>query len=131
MNSWKDRYGYPFYYVWVPVLLFVAAFVLLVFSVLPARAQHTHEGAVGKFYKNWMMPDNRNVSCCHDQDCSSTESKTENGKLYAKRDGHWLEVPASKIERERDPPDAGAHLCARPSGIGTYTVFCYIAAAGG
>lgn len=98
-----------------------------------ARAQngHTHEGAVGRFYQSWVMPDAPKVSCCHDQDCSPAASKFEDGKWYAMRGDEWVVIPDSKIERERDSPDGRSHLCGRPSLSGNgFSVFCFVRGGG-
>lgn len=94
----------------------------------PANSQeagHTHAGAVGQFYQSWMQPDNRNVSCCHDQDCAPAMSRIRDGQLEAERNGKWFSVPAPKIELDRDSPDGRSHLCARDTWTG-FTVFCFI-----
>jgi hypothetical protein len=46
---------------------------ILILAVGPAIAQENHHPARDhaiheRFYSTWMMPDNRNVSCCHNQD---------------------------------------------------------------
>lgn len=91
-----------------------------------AQEGHTHEGVVGRFYSTWTMPDNRDVSCCHEQDCKPASSKFENGSWFARLsdDGGWIRIPAQKIERDRDSPDGRSHLCGRRS-IGEFTVFCF------
>jgi hypothetical protein len=84
-----------------------------------------------KFYKTWMMPDNRAVSCCHDQDCAPAQSKLVNGTWYARHsdDEEWAEVPTRKIETERDSPDGRSHLCKQSYLAGTY-VYCFLPANG-
>lgn len=81
-----------------------------------------------KFYSTWQMPDNRAMSCCHNEDCSPAESKFENGQWLARKAGRedWMSVPASKIERERDSPDGRSHLCARGTAI-----YCFAPGFGG
>lgn len=119
-------------------LIFSAAcFVALLFlmSAYCARAAegHTHEGAVGKFYQSWMMPDNRGVSCCHDQDCAPAASRLVNGKWEAERDGEWVQIPDQKVETERDSPDGRSHLCGKrysAFGNGGVAVFCFVPGAG-
>jgi hypothetical protein len=89
-----------------------------------------------KFYQNWMMPDNRSISCCHDEDCAPAESKFENGRWLTRKvgdDGDFTPVPPGKIERDRDTPDGRSHICGRRYGFngGEFTVFCFIPGAGG
>ena len=57
----------------------------------PSRNQAIHE----RFYSTWMMPQNRNVSCCHNQDCSPAEARSENGDWFARKVGEsdWAYVP--------------------------------------
>jgi len=55
-------------------------------------------GAAWSFYKNWMMPDNRSVSCCSEGDCDPTEAKLQDGIWFARRrEGKWLRVPPDAI----------------------------------
>jgi hypothetical protein len=63
-----------------------------------------------------MMPDNRRVPCCDNQDCSPAESKIENGNWVARKvgdDGNWTVIPPEKIEHDRVSPDGRSHLCSR------------------
>lgn len=112
------------------LILIIAGLVALMFVLVAhfAHAQdgHTHEGALGKYYSTWMMPDNPAVSCCSNQDCSPAASKFENGKWYAERDGIWHAIPENKIERERDSPDGRSHLCGRIGYSGQFTPFCFV-----
>jgi hypothetical protein len=119
-----------------------------VFGILAAlfigsvRAQEHHGHAPQdmaiheKFYSTWMMPDNRGVSCCHNEDCSPAESRFENGHWLARKvgdDGDWTAVPDGKVERDRDTPDGRSHICGRRyqwSG-NEFSVFCFIPGAGG
>lgn len=87
-----------------------------------------------KFYNSWMMPDNRAVSCCHDQDCRPAEARMVNGQWMARQegdDGDFTPIPPNKIETERDTPDGRNHLCGRRNGPHDFTTFCFIAGAGG
>lgn len=82
-----------------------------------------------RFYSSWDRPDMPGVSCCNKEDCYPTEAKFERGSWYAKQreNGEWMKVPPEKIERNRDAPDARAHVCASKWGY----VYCFISAAGG
>lgn len=121
---------------WFGIVALVVVVVLVIFGCAVAFAidGHTHEGPTGQFYKSWMMPDNRKVSCCHDQDCKPAEAKFENGRWIARHAGEggaFTPVPQSKIEQERDSPDGRNHLCARRDGFGGITIFCFLPAPGG
>lgn len=90
-----------------------------------------------KFYSNWMMPSNRDVSCCHNQDCEPAESRFENGHWLARKvsepDKEFTPIPDEKIEHDRDSPDGRSHICGRRYGFngGELTVFCFLPASGG
>lgn len=87
-----------------------------------------------KFYNSWMMPDNRAISCCHDQDCRPAEARMVNGQWMARQDGDdgdFTPIPPNKIETERDTPDGRNHLCGRRNSPHDFTTFCFIAGAGG
>jgi len=83
-----------------------------------------------------MMPDNRTVPCCNNQDCSPAESRVEDGNWVARKvgsDGSWTVVPPAKVEHDRESPDGRSHLCSRridwpwtlKLGFGD-SVFCFI-----
>jgi hypothetical protein len=100
----------------------------------PARDMEIHH----KFYNTWMMPQNRTVSCCHEEDCAPAESKFENGQWLARKDSEpnaeFTPVPPERIEKERDTPDGRSHVCGRRYGFsgGTaLTIFCFLPGAGG
>lgn len=98
----------------------------------PPQDMAIHE----KFYSTWMMPNNRSVSCCHNEDCSPAESKFENGQWLARKvgdDGEFTPIPPERIERDRDSPDGRSHLCGRRYGFnsGGMTVFCFAPGIGG
>jgi hypothetical protein len=89
----------------------------------PVEHQSLHE----KFYRDWMMPDNRSISCCHDEDCKPAQSRQLNGKWQARHSDadEWSDVPAYKIETERDSPDGQSHLCGGRLGTGLlFIAFC-------
>ena len=99
----------------------------------PPQDQAIHE----RFYSTWMVPNNRTMSCCHEQDCSPAESRVEDGNWVARKvggDGDWVAVPPEKIERDRESPDGRSHLCSRR--VLTYKpgdeqlVLCFIPGAG-
>lgn len=87
---------------------------------LGAIAQEHHHptetitGATAKFYETWKRPDMPEVSCCNLQDCYATPSRHHDGKVQAlhRESGEWLDIPADKIEVNRDSPDGLSHLCA-------------------
>lgn len=125
------------------VIFITASVISLVFFVtaLVGRAQgQEHHGhrlqdmeLHHKFYNSWMMPDNRAISCCHDQDCRPAEARMVNGQWMARQDGDdgdFTPIPPDKVETERDTPDGRNHLCGRRDGR-NFTTFCFIAGAGG
>ncbi len=129
-----------------PILVAVGMVLLLIWSAIPAMAQHAGHPPQDmeihrKFYSTWQMPDNRAVSCCHDEDCFPAQAKFVNGTWFArKEDGDdWIEIPKNKVDiglpDSRDPPDGRAHLCGRKytfmGSSGGFTVFCFTAGAGG
>lgn len=115
-------------------LIVMGAILIFLYSVDITKGEegHTHHGAVGKFYQSWMQPDNRSISCCHDQDCAPAQSRLVDGRWQARNsdDEEWLDIPARKVETERDSPDGQSHLCKRSSQWGSF-VYCFLPAAGG
>jgi hypothetical protein len=114
---------------------------ILILAVGPAIAQEGHhplrdQAIHERFYSTWMMPDNRSVSCCHNQDCSPAEARLENGNWIARKVGEddWAAIPPEKIEYDRDSPDGRSHLCGRRFTHENYgkrlTIFCFIPGAG-
>lgn len=124
-------------------LLILSFFALVIALGTIALAQEKHHGHPAKdmpiherFYSNWMMPDNRGVSCCHNEDCAPAEAFRKDGKWFARKEGTggaYSEIPPQKVETERDSPDGRSHLCERRYGTsaGVPTVFCFIPGAGG
>lgn len=114
------------------------AFLGLAVATGPAFAQDhnghqpEHQSLHSRFYSTWMRPDNRNISCCHDKDCAPAQSKLVNGQWHARNSDAepWLEIPESRIERERDSPDGQSHLC-KTGALGNSYVYCFLPAAGG
>jgi hypothetical protein len=113
---------------------------ILILAVGPAIAQEGHhpsrdQAIHERFYSTWMMPQNRNVSCCHNEDCSPAEARLEDGNWIARKVGEvdWAYVPPEKIEYDRDSPDGRSHLCGRHffrNGIDELAVFYFIPGAG-
>ena len=98
----------------------------------PPKDQAIHE----RFYSTWMMPDNRTVPCCNNEDCSPAETRVEDGNWVARKvggDGYWTVIPPAKVEHDRESPDGRSHLCSRrinwpwtlKLGLGD-SVFCFI-----
>ncbi len=121
------------------VALFLVVVALVFFSVSKALAQEHHHrpqdaNLHDQFYKTWMMPENRSISCCHDQDCQPAQAYEKDGSWYAKQDGDdkgFTKIPPQKIEQERDSPDGRSHLCGRRYFFsGEFTVFCFLPAGG-
>jgi hypothetical protein len=130
------------------ILAVVAVTVIAVLVVLAAKAfaqePHKHRpqdlAIHHKFYKTWMMPDNRAVSCCHDDDCQPAEARRlPNGQWEARQEGDkgdFTPIPPRKVDMglpdSPDAPDARAHLCGRRAGpTSDFFVYCFIAGQGG
>lgn len=121
--------------------VFTVAFILVGMMSCARAQEHKHPpqdaGIHHQFYSTWMMPSNRSVSCCHDEDCFPSQSKMVDGAWYARKtdDEEWTKIPSERIERDRDSPDGRSHLCGRKytyMGAGNgFTVFCFIVGAGG
>jgi hypothetical protein len=125
--------------------VFTLAFILVGMSSC-AQAQHVGHPPQDmelhrKFYSTWMMPDNRRVSCCHDEDCSPAQAKKVNGTWFARKtdNDEWVQIPQNKVDiglaDSPDVPDARALLCGRKFaggfGADVFTVFCFTAGQGG
>ena len=117
------------------IAIVVAMIMLFSASLYPLLGQeHRHPpqdaGIHHKFYSTWMMPSNRAVSCCHDEDCFPAQAKYDGENWYARKDDseEWIKVPRERIEKDRDSPDGRSHLCGRTYGFsnGEFTVFCFI-----
>lgn len=136
------------------VTMIVLGLLLLVFFGRRVNAQEP-EAMVGhppqdmaihdKFYNTWMMPKNRQVSCCHKKDCSPAEAYLGKDGLWMARKtgpGHeedgFVQVPAEDVEHDRDNPDGRNHLCSHeygptpttPGMSKGSTVYCFIAGEG-
>lgn len=119
-------------------LVCMGALIIFLYSVDLTRGQEhrhppQHEALHHKFYKTWMQPDNRSISCCHDQDCAPAQSRKSTDGGWQSRhsdDEEWVDIPARKVEQERDSPDGQSHLCKLKTFHGTY-VYCFLPAAGG
>jgi hypothetical protein len=127
---------------WRWLLMFLVAVIVLVVLASAVLADEPHKHRPQdlelhhKFYKTWMMPDNRAVSCCHDDDCQPAEARQlPNGQWEARQEGdngNFTPVPQRKVEFDRDSPDGRNHLCGRRYGpAAEFTVYCFIAGAGG
>lgn len=118
----------------------VLGLIIFLYNVNFSLAQEHHhrpEEAANhtKFYRTWMMPDNRSVSCCHDEDCRAAEAYMKDGKWYARQDGddgNFTSIPTNKIEQDRDSPDGRSHLCGKRYAFAgnDFTVFCFLPASG-
>lgn len=122
---------------WRIILVGLFSLVVLIVLLCVAFAQEPHQHRPqdlelhNKFYRTWMQPDNRAFSCCHEDDCAPAQSKLVDGKWFARNsdDEEWVEVPARKVETERDSPDGRSHLCKQKFLAGTY-VYCFLPADG-
>lgn len=103
--------------------------------------QGDHHPLHRDFYRHWMQPGvSPPVSCCNARieqqgvevgDCEPTEARLIAGRWYARlpHAGPFVEVPESRILRERNPTQDGtdAHLCWSPVG----GVLCFVPPFGG
>lgn len=107
---------------------------IAILMVIKAFAQHPpeHQSLHDRFYRGWMMPDNRQVSCCSEKDCAPAQSRLVDGRWQARNsdDEEWVNIPPNKVETERDSPDGRSHLC-KLKMIGSTYVYCFLPAAGG
>lgn len=127
------------------ILAFLIGFTLMGMLQQARGDDHKHppqDAAIHeKFYKKWMMPTNRAVSCCHDEDCKPAEAYMKDGRWYARHvgdPGPFNLIPKDRVDMglpdSPDPPDARSHLCGRRYGGGfnnnEFSVFCFIAGNG-
>lgn len=122
--------------------LYTLAVLFLGFAAGRASAQdgtRPHHPLHHDFYRHWMRPDGMG-SCCNARmvvqgvevgDCEPTEARLIAGRWYARlpHEGPFIEVPASRILRERNPTQDGtdAHLCwTQGSGV-----LCFVPPFGG
>ena len=124
------------------IMIGAVVVVSLMFVVVAAFADEPHKHRPQdleihkRFYNTWTMPDNRAISCCHDQDCQPAEAHQKpDGTWEARQEGDqgsFTPIPPKKVEQDRDSPDGRNHLCGRRLGIGNdFYVYCFIAGAGG
>lgn len=113
----------------IVVLLCIAAIIFYLFAVRPAsghedlRGMHGHHhGRLHSWYQTLMRPDMPSVSCCSSTDCTPTRAERRGDAWWAMRNGEWVEIPASKINRE-DSIDTQAHICFPASYEG---IFCFV-----
>ncbi len=121
----------------------VAIFVFLA-TITIVYGQHTHEGAVGNFYKTWRQPDlvnlgSRYVSCCGEADCRPIYDFKKTGAPYGawairviNNDltiSQWYTVSDRVWEDQtpdpRESPDGRGHAC-----INAGRVVCAVRASG-
>jgi hypothetical protein len=51
------------------------------------------------------------MSCCNNEDCRPTVSRTVGDAVQVEVDGEWATVPPEKIVKSPSP-DLGSHVCA-------------------
>ena len=121
--------------------LYTLAVLFLGFAAGRASAQSGHHPLHHDFYRNWMQPGvSPPASCCNARvtvqgvevgDCEPTEARLIAGRWYARlpHGGPFIEIPESKILRERNPTQDGAdgHLCWTP----LTGVICFVPPFGG
>lgn len=112
--------------------LLLATIMLCVFAYEAHGQEHHHPPQDAqiheKFYSTWMMPDHPSSSCCNKEDCYPTEARFKRGQWWARQreTGQWMRIPPEKVERDRDSPDARAHVCASKAGY----VYCFVVGGG-
>ena len=111
-----------------------AALVYALFAIIPAQAQDHHRWH--QYYKKWLQP-GTTVSCCDARiiqggkdmigDCEPARFEIRNGQWFAwlRQESRWIEVPDSKIIRERNPSSEEGHLCARKWDTG-WVILCAV-----
>lgn len=105
-------------------LVAALAFVVVVTVFLPLKARgQDHHPLHHDFYRHWMQPGvSPPVSCCNARktehgietgDCEPTKARIVNGNWQAwlRQESRWIDIPDSKIIRERNPTGQDAHLC--------------------
>jgi hypothetical protein len=126
-------------HVWALALICVIWLALVAFALPALGAEHRGHRPQDmelhkKFYSTWMLPDRFWIPCCYDQDCQPAASKFEDGSWWAKWDDmqKWVEIPAEKIEENRDSPDGRSHMCGRQSWLSEsgFDVFCFVRGGG-
>lgn len=110
---------------WHTVTLYSAAFCLALVPAISVSQQH-HHPLHQDFYRHWMQP-GTNVSCCDARitkdgreigDCEPTQAELRRSKdgavqwfAWLRQESRWVEIPDSRIIRERNPNAVDAHLC--------------------
>lgn len=112
-------------------LALIAAVICILFA-LPGKAADGHHGhghdKLHTWYKTLMRPDFPESPCCNDQDCRPTQARLNAGRWQALKDGTWITIPQSKINRE-ESYDSQAHICAPSASNDHYPrdfVFCFV-----
>jgi hypothetical protein len=100
----------------------VASFVAASVTAGPVQAQTQHHSEFhADTYRHWKQPGS-GTSCCnartskdgHEEgDCEPTRAELRAGRWFAwvPLQGRWVEIPESRILRERNPSPFDAHLC--------------------
>jgi hypothetical protein len=138
MLTAEDRIRQAIGWIIFGAVLFVIGMIGLVVALADEPHKHRPQDLDihYKFYNTWKMPSNREISCCHEQDCAPAEARQlSNGQWEARQlgdTGNFTPIPPEKVEYDRDSPDGRNHLCGRRLGIGNdFYVYCFIAANGG
>lgn len=118
---------------WLPAL------ILMVTMQFASAHKPEHMKLHEMFYQTWMQPDNRNVSCCSNEDCEPAQAYEKDGFWYARKISEietypeYVRIPPKKVEYDRDSPDGQSHICGRRYAVSNMemTVYCFKAGAGG
>ena len=113
-------------------LAIVAAATMSVLTDQRAMSQG-HHGHGHDALHHWYLTlrDWKGRSCCNDQDCRPTLSRTRNQRVEVMVDGEWTEVPPHKI-LSQSSPDARTHVCS-PGPGSNYPkgfIFCVVLGSG-
>lgn len=71
------------------------------------------------------------MSCCNDEDCRPTVSRTVGDQVQVEVNGEWATVPPDKIVKS-PAPDLGSHVCA-PKQAGLFPkgfIYCAVIGSG-
>ncbi len=96
-----------------------------------SMATNAEEARVYSFYRTWMRPPDRKMSCCGNEDCHPVDVRQENGHwaFFDKLQGLWRRIPDDRLESNvagpRESPDGRNHAC-----YNTMYVLCVVLGSG-
>jgi hypothetical protein len=106
---------------WAILLLCLVA-AIAVKRIANAQDHQHHHPLHMDFYQHWRDPANPSLSCCNARvekdgmevgDCEPSKAEVRNGAWYVwiRQTREWLQVPDSKVLREKNPNTFDAHVC--------------------